>query len=313
MVDFLAQFERLRQKVPHIGLQCVQNENSPYCQYTEKSKNCYMTFASYQDEDCLYNHRLFYCRDCTDCAQCWKCELCYECVDCFSSYNCNYSQQCEQAIDCHFCYDCIGVQNCFGCVSLRQKSFCIFNKQFSKEEYKEQIEKLKKMPLADIYKQFNDLMLTQPRVAMFGRNNEESYGENIRNCKNSFWVFDSVNLHDCIYMYNGDDAKNLYDCTHLGWAEECYEIMSGGNLFNCMFCSGCWFSNNLTYCELVYNSRDCFGCVSRDHAECEILNQKFPKEEYFKKVAEIQDAMKREGTWGKWFESTYPEVLTYGV
>ena len=35
---FLQQFELLRQKTPHIELQCVQNENSPYCQYEEYFK-----------------------------------------------------------------------------------------------------------------------------------------------------------------------------------------------------------------------------------------------------------------------------------
>jgi hypothetical protein len=100
---------------------------------------------------------------------------------------------------------------------------------------------------------------------------------------------------------------------YLGWSEQCYEIMSGGNLIECMYCYGCWYSNNLTYCELVYNSHDCFGCVSLNHAEYCILNKQYPKEEYFKKVEEIKQQMKADGTWGQWFESTYPEVLTYGL
>lgn len=311
-MTFLEQFEMLRQKIPHIGLQCVQNENSPYCQYTEKSKNCYMTFASYSDEDCLYNHRLFYCRDCVDCAQLQKCELCFECIDCIQSYNCNYCMMCRQAIDCFYCWDCVNIHDCFGCVGLRQKSFCIFNKQYSKEEYKTLISELKKKSLQEIYTQIEPLLHSVPRAAMFGENNEDSYGDNIRNCKNSFWVFDSFGLHDCIYMYNGDDAKNLIDCTHLGWAEQCFEIMSGGNLNECMFCSGCWYSNNLTYCELVYNSHDCFGCIGISHKEYCILNQPYSKDEYFKKVPEIIGQMKHDGEWGKWFSSTYPEVLTYG-
>lgn len=312
-MTFLEQFERLRLKVPRIGLQTVQNENSPYCQYTEKSKNCYMTFASYTCEDCSYNHRLFYSNDCNDCAQCTKCQLCYECVDCQNCYNCNYAVLCEDIIDSDFCYDCRGVQNCFGCVGLRKKQYHIFNEKFSKEEYRAKVSELKKLPVAQILQQMEPLLLQTPRMAMCGKNNENSYGDNIHNCKNSFWIFDSFGLHDCMYMYFGDDAKDLHDCTHLGWAEDCYEIMSGGNLNTCMFCTGSWFSNNLSYCELVYNSHDCFGCVSRNHAEYEILNVKYPKEEYFKKVAEIQEQMKRDGEWGKWYASTYPEVITYGL
>lgn len=311
-MTFLEQFELLRQKTPHIGLQCVQNENSPFCQYTEKSKNCYMTFASYTCEDCMYNHRLFYCTDCTDCAQSVKSQLCYECVDCINCYNCNYSIQCEQAVDCDYCYDCVGTNNCFGCAGLRRKSYYIFNEKLDKEEYLRRLPELKKMPREEALKSVKPIMSAVPRIAMYGKNNEDSYGDNIHNCKNSFWVFDSFGLHDCYYMYFGDDAKNLYDCTHLGWSEQCYEIMSGGNLNECMFCTGCWFSNSLEYCELVYNSHDCFGCVSRNHAAYQILNVSYPKEEYFKRVAEIKEGMKKDGTYGKWFASTYPEVLTYG-
>jgi len=44
-------------------------------------------------------------------------------------------------------------KNCFGCISLRKKEYCIFNKQYSKEEYEEMIAKIKKqmeeMPYVD--------------------------------------------------------------------------------------------------------------------------------------------------------------------
>ncbi|MFA6521130.1 MAG: hypothetical protein WCT53_01970 [Candidatus Gracilibacteria bacterium] len=311
-MNFLEQFELLRQKTPRAGLQCVQNENSPYCQYTEKSKNCYMTFASYQSEDCIYNHRLFYCRDCADCTMSVKCELCFECVDCQNCYNCDFCMQCENTIDSYYSFDCVGCNNCFGCVGLRRKKFYIFNKEFSKEEYFAKIAELRKKPADEIYGLMSEIYWNTPRIAVFGKNNEGSFGDNIHNCKDSYWIFDSFGLRDCFYMYFGDDSKDLYDCTHLGWSEMCYEIMSGGNLNNCSFCSGSWFSSNLEYCDLVYNSHDCFGCASLNHAQYRILNVPYEKEEYFARVAEIKEQMKKDGTHGKWFNSTYPEVLTYG-
>ena len=227
-------------------------------------------------------------------------------------YNCNFCQQCEQAIDSYQCYDCVGVHDCFGCVGLRKKSFCIFNEQFSKEEYFARLPELKKLSPAEVMARLEPLLLSVPRIAMYGKNNEGSYGDNIHNSKNSFWVFDSFGLHDCNYAYFGDESKDIFDSTHLGWSSECYQIMSGGNLNNCMFSTGSWFSNNLTYCELVYNSHDCFGCVSLNHKEYQILNRPYGKEEYGKRIAEIKDQMKQDGEWGKWFTSTYPEVLTYG-
>ena len=37
--------------------------------------------------------------------------------------------------DCTYCYECFSCSNCFGCVGLKKKEYCIFNKQYSKEEY----------------------------------------------------------------------------------------------------------------------------------------------------------------------------------
>jgi hypothetical protein len=198
-------------------------------------------------------------------------------------------------------------------VSLNRKKFYIFNEQVSKEEYLRRLPELKKLSPQESSARMEPLLASVPRVAMYGKNNESSSGENIHNCKNTFWAFDSKGLHDCLYLYHGDDSKNLIDCSHLGWSEQCYEIMSGGNLNNCIFCTGCWYSNNLSYCELVYNSHDCFGCVSLNHKEFHILNRPYNKEEYFKETARIIEQMKRDGERGKWFASTYPEVLTYGL
>ena len=312
-MTFLQQFEAFRLKHPRIGLQCVNNTNSPFCQYTERSKNCYMTFASYESQFCLYNTRVFYCTDCTDCALCYKCELCYECIDCINSYNCNYCDHCENTNDSDFCYYSIGIKNCFGCINMRQSEYCIFNKKYSPEEYKIKVAELRKLTPAQIYEKIVPALLKFPRIFMYGKNTENSYGDNLHNSKNAYWAFDSKNLHDCLYNYHCDDSKNLQDCSHLGWSELCYEIMSGGNLNNCMFCYGCWHSNNLSYCDSVYTSHDCFGCTAINHAEFCIFNVQYSEEEYKKRVAEIISQMKIDNEWGKWYEPTYPEVITYGL
>ena len=40
-----------------------------------------------------------------------------------------------KAHDMYYCDSCQGGHDCFGCVGLRNKEYCIFNKQYSKEEY----------------------------------------------------------------------------------------------------------------------------------------------------------------------------------
>ena len=81
-------------------------------------------------------------------------ELLYECFDtgaqgsrqsfCMTVYGCH---------DTKYCFNCHGCSNIFGCVSLRNKQYCVFNKQYSKEEYEklvpEIIAHMNEMPYID--------------------------------------------------------------------------------------------------------------------------------------------------------------------
>lgn len=46
-------------------------------------------------------------------------------------------------VECQYCINSRGLTNCFGCVALRDKQYCIFNKQYSKEDYFATVEKIK--------------------------------------------------------------------------------------------------------------------------------------------------------------------------
>lgn len=73
------------------------------------------------------------------------------------------------------------------------------------------------------------------------------------------------------------------------------------------FNKNCYLSSGTHYCELVFNSHDCLGCIARNHAEYEILNKKYPKEEYFKRFEEIKKELQNQNMWGKmWIPTTYP-------
>ena len=49
----------------------------------------------------------------------------------------------SEVVDSEYCMDCRGISNCFGCVGLKQKQYCIFNKQYSREDYFAEIAKIK--------------------------------------------------------------------------------------------------------------------------------------------------------------------------
>jgi len=90
---------------------------------------------------------------------------CYTVRKGVASYDCGFSpdiEECYQALTCigarligsHILYDCndvyysdhcFGSHHLFGCFGLRQKSYCILNKQYTKEEYEMLVPKLKEL------------------------------------------------------------------------------------------------------------------------------------------------------------------------
>lgn len=250
-------------------------------------------------------------RDSIDCAFIEKSELCYECTDCQECYDCGFSQDLVACSTCEWCYDCKGCQNCYGSVNLRNKQFHIFNKPYSKEDYFRIVAELKKKH-ANIDQpppEWLELKRTQPHNAMQGVQNENVIGDHIFRSRNVFYGFDVSDQEDTMFAFNASNNKDSLDFCNAGQGSELiYMCHSAVALYNSNFCNVCWFSQNLEYCEYVFNSHDCFGCVGRNHAEYEILNQKYSKKDYFKKVAEIREELKSERSYGRWWwPSPYPE------
>ncbi len=72
-------------------------------------------------------------------------ELIYESVIVgIGAYNISFSSQCYSTIsNLSYCYYCVqNSSSLFGCVSLRNKQYCILNKQYTKEEYETLVPKI---------------------------------------------------------------------------------------------------------------------------------------------------------------------------
>jgi hypothetical protein len=101
------------------------------------SKNTFDCYDVQRLEDSSYCAQVIDMKDCYDCNYMEECEVCYE-------YICNYkNQRIFFSIWCHLCSDvwyssyCVSSNNLLGCIGLRHKSYCILNKQYTKEEYEE--------------------------------------------------------------------------------------------------------------------------------------------------------------------------------
>jgi hypothetical protein len=69
--------------------------------------------------------------------------LIYEAINTWINWCCDiFCIVCWWSSDMIYCDHCFFSSNCFGCIWLRNKQYCIFNKQYSKEEYEIQVPKI---------------------------------------------------------------------------------------------------------------------------------------------------------------------------
>mgnify|MGYP001582630145 CR=1 FL=1 len=306
-MDFLKEFRKLRETAPRLALRVTLSENCDYTNFASHNRNCYLVTGAAEDEDCYYATTILNCSDCVDCYAIFESELCYECIDCENCYNGNFLQDCKNVRDGEYCFDCIGSEYIFGCVSRRNKKYMIFNEQYDKETYFEKLKEIKLWPESKILKMYQDLQIKTPRV--YGRilKCEHVTGDYLVNAKNSFMCFDGHDVEDSLYQERPLGVKDCVDCSNLyKGCELNYMVMSGIHIVNCNFCFAIDDSSNLEYCIHCFNSNNLFGCISRNRAEYEILNKKYPKEEWHKRVTEIKDRMREDGTYGTMFESDFP-------
>ncbi|MBI2634176.1 hypothetical protein HYW82_00715 [Candidatus Peregrinibacteria bacterium] len=307
-MSYLKKMEEVRLAAPKMALVAVNCENSPYVSYCGNLKNCHLLCGSEFDQDCYYGFWLYDSEDCTDCDYCQKCRLCYDCVDCIDCYNVNHSQDCVNCTDCDYCFDCAGCKNCFGCTGLRRKQYMIGNKQYSKEEYFEKVKQLKNtLSTEEMKEMLEDVKKKVPHLYVHQLNNENFTGDYVYNSRNALRCFDVKELEDCMYCNNAVSLKDCMDMSNSYYNSELnYEVMAEMNLTNCNFCVTCFDNHDLDHCELVYNSHDCFGCFSLNHAEYRIFNEQYAKDEYSKKVAQIKEEMLKSGEYMQFLPSTYP-------
>lgn len=123
--------------------------------YIHNAKNIKRSFDTNNSEDIAYSARVFGAKDCYDCNGAgFGSEGNYESVvpsnntsKVFFSYIILGSSECEYSINLRNC------SNCFACISMNNAKYCIFNKQYEKDEYFTIVEKIKnhmnEMPYVD--------------------------------------------------------------------------------------------------------------------------------------------------------------------
>ena len=141
---FKKQFEEFILKYPHKFARIIKSINSTG-DNLDGTKNCNNCFdVSSGVKDCG-NIWLSYSAvsDCYDCDHFGRnSQECYQVSTVYPGNRVFYSRFIFESHEIFYSYNCHNSSNLFGCIGLRNKSYCIFNKQYSKEEYKELVSKL---------------------------------------------------------------------------------------------------------------------------------------------------------------------------
>ena len=132
---FFDQLKELQEKVPRPHQIGKNNTNCDWCDDAWESKNCYLTRSILNCENLSYGYRCIKVKDSFDIFYSFNLQNSYNCLECHDSFNLNFSQNSRDCIDSLFLFDCRNCQNCFMSYNLRNKQYCIRNRQYSKEQY----------------------------------------------------------------------------------------------------------------------------------------------------------------------------------
>ena len=295
---FFEQWKSLLNKVPRLGIiKQGFSKDSEYTNRVTNLKNCYLIFGSADNENCYYGKDFWDSKDSVDCYNIQKCERCYECIDCYNSNNLKYSQECESCIDSYFLRDCRNCQNCFGCVNLRNKNYCIFNEQYTREQYLLEISKFdlrNRNNLDKIIEKVEKNLLNYIFPSLIEQHSTNVSGNWIESSKNVKNSFNCNKVEEGKYLFSIVGAKDVMDYTYWGRSSELiYESCSIGiQCSSVLFSNECWRQlNNSEFCYDCFASSNLFGCIGLEKKQYCILNKQYTKEGYFKAVEEIKKHM----------------------
>lgn len=138
------EFEEFSLKFPKKYTNVRETENSSW-DYMKNTKNCNYCFHAYDAQDCKYSEHVWRnAKDVMDGNVVWRdSNKIYEALNTnMNSYECLFCAVCWYSHNLYYCFHCFSCSNCFWCVWLRDKEYCIFNKEYSREEYEKLVPKI---------------------------------------------------------------------------------------------------------------------------------------------------------------------------
>jgi pentatricopeptide repeat protein len=198
----------------------------------------------------------------------------------------------------------ISCHNCVMCDWLENQSYCIKNKQYSKEDYQKYTKEI-----------------------LNNKHNFWNFYANVNNKWNNYWCIDTqwefmLKSQNIQNWYYGLEIKNWKNLLSVGWSKlntdmyDCFEAWAHGNsdffwvmnawvkssnVYNCEWVVAC---NNIYYSRFLENCNYCIWCIGLKNKEFCILNKQYTKEERFEKADQIFNQMDQNNILWKYFPAT---------
>ncbi len=221
-----------------------------------------------------------------------------------SSYNVFFSRFIYNSRDIWFCDNLIWCTDCILCHNIQDQSYCIENKQYSREEYS-----IMKQEILSQRERFDEYY------------NSLSNLWNITLCNNvSSWytLYNCSDVENAYELANFNRARNILYCDWWNDSSDCYDVIDSAtdlthHLYAVMwqafgdhiYCSGNIVeSSYIYYSFMLQNCSYCFWCTQLKNKSYCILNKQYTKEERYEKVDKIFSQMEKDGTLGQFFPAT---------
>ena len=139
------------------------------------------------------------------------------------------------------------------------------------------------------FEQFEELMREVPRQKMASQIGSEhcDYTFDAWYSKNCYLCTVAIDSRDLYYSDKVLNSNSIFDSIWVEKSEICYECIDCTRAYSSIFCQN---SDNIINSYFLYNCKNCsncFGCVNLKNKQYYIFNKPYSKEEYFKKIEEL--------------------------
>ncbi|MEK9181583.1 MAG: hypothetical protein AAB786_01025, partial [Patescibacteria group bacterium] len=138
--------------------------------------------------------------------------------------------------------------------------------------------------------QILELQSKVPRMSLVrqGMAVNSPYAHRVSYPKNSYMTFRASYPEDCLYVYNAKYTKDCSDCAWIFDSELCYECVNIEKCYKVKFSQESKDCRDSSFLYACRNCSNCTACVNLVNQEYCIFNERYSKEEYFKKLKELK-------------------------